>query len=418
MTASTMKSFVVATAVLFALHGRAAAQPFGVELHNTMLPIAGGMGGASIAMPLEPLAAIGANPAGVTRFDGTQFQFGGGWADATFNMAHAGGVVPGVGAFAAKSGTPGTAVANIGMTRQLNLFDGDAYMGFGLISNAGAGVDFRDVPASNGTSGQILVLEMNSVAGFKVTDRLSVGSTLSVGTAYFDGLFVGMGAMVPDYALRASFGTSYDLTDATTLAFYYQTEQAFTFDDAIRLQLPGPGNFDVVRDVRMSLPANYGFGVANRALCDGRLTLAADFLLKQYADADLFSAVYRNQAVFQFGAQYALQRLRFRAGYVYAQNPLKTVTSTEAGGVVPPGGLPAVEYAQAQLALINRNRISFGVGVVDLMPGLDVDLFAGGMFRESAQLGAFTNVNVESYWIGLGTTYRFGRMLPGRRSGG
>ena len=126
------------------------AQPFGVELHNTMLPIAGGMGGASIAQPLEPLAAINANPASLTRFDGTQFQFGGGWAEATFNIQHTGNnVIPGVGPYAAKSGTPGTALANIGMSRQLNIFDGNAVMGFGLISNAGAGVDFRDQTGVN-----------------------------------------------------------------------------------------------------------------------------------------------------------------------------------------------------------------------------------------------------------------------------
>ncbi|MGC3968170.1 MAG: hypothetical protein QM775_12610 [Pirellulales bacterium] len=418
MSPLVCKRLLIAVFVTTALAGRAQAQPFGVELHNTMMPIAGGMGGVSIAQPLEPLAAINANPASITRFDGTQFQFGGGWSEATYNLQHTGNVVPGVSPFAAKSGTPGAAIANIGMSRQLNILDGDVYTGFGLTSNAGAGVDFRDVPASNGTSAEIVVLEMNAVTGMKVTERWSVGSTLSVGTSYFDGLFVGMGAMVPDYALRASLGTSYDLTDATTLAFYYQTKQNFTFDDAIRLQLPGPGNFDIVRDVHMSLPANYGFGIANRALCDGRLLLAADFLIKEYSDAALFDAMYRNQAVFQFGAQYSLQRLRLRAGYVYAQNPLKTITSTEAGGVVPPGGLPAVEYVQEQLAAINRNRISFGIGMVDVIPGLDVDFYAGGMFREAAQLGAFTNVNVESYWVGFGTTYRFGRMLPGRRSGG
>ena len=45
------------------LVGTAHAQPFGIELHNTMMPIAGGMGGVSIAQPLEPLAAINGNPA-------------------------------------------------------------------------------------------------------------------------------------------------------------------------------------------------------------------------------------------------------------------------------------------------------------------------------------------------------------------
>jgi long-chain fatty acid transport protein len=42
-----------------------------------------------------------------------------------------------------------------------------------------------------------------------------------------------------------------------------------------------------------------------------------------------------------------------------------------------------------------------------VLPGLDFDAFAGGMFQASQQLGNFTNVSVESYWIGVGLTWRF-----------
>ena len=34
---------------------------------------------------------------------------------------------------------------------------------------------------------------------------------------------------------------------------------------------------------------------------------------------------------------------------------------------------------------------------------------AGGMLRESQQYGAITSSNLESYWIGAGITWRFGR---------
>ena len=46
--------------------------------------------------------------------------------------------------------------------------------------------------------------------------------------------------------------------------------------------------------------------------------------------------------------------------------------------------------------------------MVDVVPGFDVDLFAGGMLPESASTGQFTSVKVQSYWVGLGATYRFG----------
>jgi hypothetical protein len=39
---------------------------------------------------------------------------------------------------------------------------------------------------------------------------------------------------------------------------------------------------------------------------------------------------------------------------------------------------------------------------------VDVDLFAGGMFDDTQAFGD-TAVSVESYWVGFGTTWRFGR---------
>ena len=51
-------------------------QSFGVELHNTLMPASGGMGGASVARPQDLTSAINANPATLTQFQGTQFMFG------------------------------------------------------------------------------------------------------------------------------------------------------------------------------------------------------------------------------------------------------------------------------------------------------------------------------------------------------
>jgi long-chain fatty acid transport protein len=61
------------------------------------------------------------------------------------------------------------------------------------------------------------------------------------------------------------------------------------------------------------------------------------------------------------------------------------------------------------LAVTCQHRISAGVGVVDVLPGIDMDLMAGGMFKDSEQLGDFTVTSIESYWIGVGMTWRFGR---------
>ncbi len=92
-----------------------------------------------------------------------------------------------------------------------------------------------------------------------------------------------------------------------------------------------------------------------------------------------------------------------------AENAMQPVPGGSAGGVTPPGLLSAIQYLQGQMAAVNEHRISAGVGVRDVLPGLDFDLFAGGMFEASQQFGPFTSASVESYWLGAGMTWRFGR---------
>lgn len=78
------------------------------------------------------------------------------------------------------------------------------------------------------------------------------------------------------------------------------------------------------------------------------------------------------------------------------------------GGVPLPDGVPGVRYVQGQFAAICQHRITGGVGLRDVLPGVDFDLLAGYMFHNSDQL-ADTLAAVESYWLGAGITWRFGR---------
>lgn len=382
------------------------AQSFGVETHNTLMPASGGMGGVSIARPQDLTSAINANPATLSQFHGTQFMFGGTWAEPTYNVSHDGGALPGIGSYSAKSGTPGVAAPNLGVTQDFGAMELPATLGIGLVSNAGAGTDFRDVPASNGTSSELVILEITVGLGVQLTDRLSAGTSISLGNAYFDGLFVGQSAMVPDYALRGSVGLAYEVTPNTTVGLYYQTKQHFTFSNAIRLEI-APNVFDpIVRNVDMDMPDNFGFGVANTSLLGGDLLLACDVLFKQWDNAALFKSVYDNQWVFQMGAQYSPGRLRLRCGYVFAENPLQSEVGVSAGGITV--GVNALQYIQSQLAVINQHRLTIGVGLVDVLPGVNLDIMAGGMFHDSQQFG-LSAASVESYWVGGGLTWQFGR---------
>lgn len=386
-------------------------QTFGVELHNTLMPASGGMGGVSIARPQDLASAMNANPAALTQFRGTQFTFGGGWAESTFNLTQTSdipviGLNPLIEPYSAKSTAPGVPVGNIGLTQDLSQLGLPVTLGIGFLTTAGGFVDFRHVPESHGTTTGQTIFNMPVTVGVDLTDRLSAGVGVGLGIAFFDGPFVGVGGMTPDYALRGTLGANYLVTGATTVGAYYQTRQSYTFDNAFLLD---PGVDQTAVDVEMELPQNVGFGIANNRLLDGRLLWGIDLLYKFWDEAALYQALYDNQWVVQFGTQYALGRYRLRAGYVWAENPIDNTPGSDIGGVVQPGDLAAVRYSQGLLAITSQHRMSFGIGVVDVLPGIDMDLMAGGMFRDTQQLGDFTTISIQSYWIGLGMTWRFGR---------
>jgi long-chain fatty acid transport protein len=382
------------------------AQSFGVDLRNTLMPASGGMAGTSIAAPQDLISGINANAATLTQYHGTQFTVGGAFAGSTFDLNQTGSApLIGVTPFSAKSATPGSAIPNIGVSQELTEYGLPATVGLAVIGAAGAGTSFLRQPSSNGTSTYLLLLEFAPSIAVKLTDRLSIGSTLFVGDGYLDGPFVGTGAMTNAYALRGSVGLSYQLTEKTTLGFYYQSIERYRFKDEVILF-----NDNVARSVHLALPQQIGLGIANSTLMDGNLLLAADVLYLDWKSADLFKDIYRNQWVLQLGTQYKVNsRVKLRMGYAFAEDPIDSSVGTSVAGIPVPGGVPSVKYLQAQLAVVNQHRIAAGVGVADVLPGLDFDAFAGGMFEASQQLGALTNVSVDSYWIGLGFTWRFDR---------
>jgi long-chain fatty acid transport protein len=407
-----MRNFSVsllAIAITFGCLRGVQAQSFGVELQNTLMPASGGMAGTSIARPQDLTSALNGNPAALTQFQGTQFIFGGGWAEPTFNMTQTSQIPvigpPEIGTFSARSTAPGTPLGNIGVTQDLSALGMPATFGIGFVTTAGGFVDFRQIPNSNGTNSGQAIFNIPMGVGLDVTDRLSVGASMALGIAFFDGPFVGASGMTPDYALRGTLGANYLLTDFTTLGFYYQTQQSYTFDNAV---VVNPGPTQKAYDIQMDLPQNLGWGIANTALCDGCLLVALDITYKLWDQADLYDAIYDNQLVVQLGTQYTMGYYKFRAGYAWAEKPLDATPDVNVGGVNV-GSLPGVRYTQGLLAITSQHRVSFGVGVSDVLPGIDLDMMAGGMFNDTEQLGPFTTTSIESYWIGFGLTWRFGR---------
>jgi long-chain fatty acid transport protein len=385
------------------------AQTFGVELNNNVMPASGGMGGVSIARPQDFLSGINGNTATLTQFKGTQFTFSGAWAEATFNQTQTANIPvigqPIVTPFSAKNSAPGSAVANIGVTQELSELGLPATIGIGFVTTSGALTNYTHVPESGGTGTGLFVFNLPVSLGVDLTDRWSVGTSVALGIGIYDAPFVGVSNMVMDYGLRASFGTNYQLNDCNSIGGYYQTKQNFDFQNGFIIN---PGLGQIPFDVAVDMPENLGFGIANTALMDGRLLLGADLLYKLWENTDTFGVLYENQFALQLGTQYSIGRYRLRSGYTWAQDPINDSPGPNIGGVVQPD-IRAIRHVQGLLAVTSEHRLSLGLGVVDVLPGVDFDMMGGGMFLDEKQLGATTNTSIESYWLGAGVTWRFRR---------
>ena len=176
---------------------------------------------------------------------------------------------------------------------------------------SGGGAEYRgEAPGNliNNESGEYLVLGINLGGGFQVTDRLSVGATITLGTGFEQLGFVGPlvnSAMVNAYALRGTVGVDYELNDCTMLGFYYQSKMSFDFPDAIAVGSPATPTY---RNVNIAQPTTFGWGIANRSLMDGNLLIAADIYYKLWEDAALWQDIMLNQwAVAVGGAAYPRQ---------------------------------------------------------------------------------------------------------------
>ena len=377
-------------------------QGYGTDSHNVLTPAAGGMAGVSLARPQDVPAAVFGNPSTLSQFKGVNFTLGGSWIEPTVVVNH-NGFLSGGNAFRAKSGTQGFVGSEIAMTQDLCSLGIPGSLGFGVAGLSGLGAEFRGrTPIGGNVTGEMIILGVNMGAGVDITDRLAAGATITLGTGFTDLALVQASAMVHGYGLRATFGFDYDISKSTTVAAFYQTRLGLRYPNMFRL----PG--DNFMDVSIEQPDNFGFGIANNSLFDGDLLIAADVLYKNWEGADFYRNVFKNQWAFAFGMQLTRGRMKYRLGYSYNDNPL----SHNVQGLGPlPVGKAAIEYLQAtQLATINRHRITGGVGFQDfLFKGVDLDIFAGGLFRETDHFGPHTTSSVAAYYMGMGLTWHFDR---------
>jgi long-chain fatty acid transport protein len=407
---NTIRNAAILLAIAAAIGPQVAlGQGYGTDTQNVMMPASGGMAGVSVARPQDVPSAIFGNPASLSQFHGTQFCLGGGWVEGYPTVTNNGSLNtlnPGQ-PFSVTSRTQGFAVPAIGVTQDLRSRGLPGTLGFGLAGLSGLGAEYRGrVPENdpfNNLSSELMVLGINAGAGFELTDRLSVGASMTLGSGFEQLGFTGplvSSAMVNAYALRGSAGVNYELNDNNTVGAYYQSKMDFTYPMAIRVG----GAF---HDLRIAQPDTFGFGWANRSLMNGDLLLAADVYYKLWDSAALYEDVFVNQWAFAVGAQLTRGQNKFRLGYSYNSNPLDHNVGTSLDGF-PIAQDQLQLFQAASVATITQHRISGGIGRSGfLVPNLDLDLFAGGLFPASDDFGN-NHVSVAAYYLGLGLTWKYG----------
>ena len=90
----------------------------------------------------------------------------------------------------------------------------------------------------NNLSSEYMVLGINMGLGVELTEKLSVGATLTLGTGFEQLGLTGplvSSAMVNAYALRGTFGLDYAFNPCNTVGVFYQTRMDFQFPNAIRI---------------------------------------------------------------------------------------------------------------------------------------------------------------------------------------
>ena len=131
--------------------------------------------------PQDLTSGVNGNPASLTQFAGTQFSFGGAWAEPTFNMNQSApipalDVLP----YSAKSTAPGVPIGNIGVTQDLHELGMPATFALGFVTTSGVFADFRQMPASNGTNAALTIFSLPVAVGVDLNERLSVGASLAL----------------------------------------------------------------------------------------------------------------------------------------------------------------------------------------------------------------------------------------------
>lgn len=306
------------------------------------------LGGTGIAAPQDGLTAIVNNPAGLA------FTPGADDSETTvgltlFQPKVAATITTPGGTLSGDSDDPLSLIPYLSYSQPVN---DKVNVGFGAYGVSGMGVDYRgrewdlDGNAANGCEGDLFSkyssLKVAPAVSFKLNDLLSLGAALHGNYSTLDFDQGKAEALSAGLQLGATYKAGPVLLGAS-----YTTPQESKFEDVY--------NFDAFSgdterdDLKLEQPAVYAGGAAWQI--HSKLLVEANAKYLTWGDSEGYDDFdWENQWVFAIGAQFkATEKLTVRAGYNYAENPVKEHNGWDPEGVTTIQGKPVPTFGYEML---------------------------------------------------------------------
>ena len=274
--------------------------------------------------------------------------------------------------------------------------------GVGLAGIERPGSEYRNMAPSgnlhllNNVSNEYLVLGVNVAAGFELQRSAFRRGGMTLGNAFEQLGFVGplsSSAMVNDYALRGTFGLDYNVNHVQhDSRDYYQSRMDFQFTDGVRFT--DPISQTPLTTISASTSRKPSESELPTAAIGSDLLIAADVYYKLWDDAGPLARCDGEPVGVAVGTQLTRGKIKYRLGYSYNSNPINHSVGESLDGF--PVAQEQIQLFQAAcVAFVNQHRITGGIGYQGfIVPTLDLDLFAGGLFNASDQFGSNTQTSL------------------------
>ena len=386
-------------------------------------PASRAMGGVGIAAPQDAISAVFSNPAAMCfgpYCPGSEFNFAG----TLFTPKVDAKVTLGGNTIKADSKENVYAIPAIGLstpiTKTLPLWR----FGLAAYGVSGLGVDYRNTnldqpqyanfggyPLVAGDYTQLSIMKFAPSIAFEPNSQFSFGLAAHMDYAMLD---LGSGTSA-GYGFGAQLGMIYKPMDRLSLGATYVTPQKVKHERVT--DFDGNGTKD---DLDLESPQQAGLGVAFDIL-PGKLLVELDGKWINWANAAGYKDFdWEDQWVFGLGVQYkATDKLVLRAGYNYANNPVKSHNGFVGTNPVQVQGkyMPAYYYETFRIIgfpAITKSHVTFGIGYeftnrfsahVGYTYGFGESISENGTALNGQPVRLESNLTEMSYEFGL--TWRF-----------